>query len=111
MFELKYVLLGHLMWYLWGLVDLIIFFRCNDQHLAGGQAIVACLLAISLFFVYAWPKMYAILFMSKGGKLIPQEEEEEEEQGVITEATAVSSKAGFHGTGIVSVKIREEDDD
>ena len=108
-YELKYVLLGHLMFYMWGLVELIVFFRCNDEHLAGGQAIVALLMAISFFFVYAWPKMFAILFQSKGGKLIPQEEEEEdEEQGVITEATAVSSKAGFTGQGIVSVKIREE---
>jgi len=106
-FELKYVLLGHLMWYLWGLTDLIIFFRSNDEHLAGGQAIVALLLAISLFIVYPWPKMYAILFQSKGGKLLPQEEEEED-VGVITEASAVTSKAGFAGQGIVSVKIREE---
>jgi len=107
-YELKYVLLGHLMFYLWGLVDLIVFFRCNDEHLAGGQAIVALLMAISFFFVYAWPKMFAILFRSEGGKLIPQEEEDEEEHGVITDASAVSSKAGFTGQGIVSVKIREE---
>jgi len=110
-FELKYILLGHLMFYLWGICELVVFFRCNDEHLAGGQAIVCLLLAISLFFVYAWPKIYAILFNSKGGKLIPQEEEEEDEENVITEASAVSSKAGFTGQGIVSVKIREEDDE
>jgi len=110
-FELKYVLLGHLMWYLWGMIDLIIFFRSNDEYLAGGQAVVALLMALSFFLVYAWPKMYAILFQSKGGRLIPQEEEEEDEEGMITEATAVSGRAGLSGAGIVSVKIREEDDD
>jgi len=108
-YELKYILLGHLMWYLWGLVDLIIFHRSNDENLAGGQAMVALLMAITFFIVYPWPKMYAILFQSKGGKLIPQEEEEEDEEaGVITDATAISSAAGFTGAGIVSVKIREE---
>jgi len=108
--ELKYVLMGHLMWYLWGLTELIIFFRSNDEALAGGQGVVALLLALSLFFVYAWPKMYAILFQSKDGKLIPQEEEEDEEQGIITDASAVSSKAGMTGAGIVGIKIREEED-
>jgi len=109
--ELKYVLIGFLMWYMWGLVELCVFFRSNDEALAGGQAVIAVLFAITLFFVYPWPKMYAILFRSKGGKLLPEEEEEEEEEGMITEASAVSSKAGLTGQGIVSVKIREADDD
>jgi uncharacterized membrane protein len=107
-YELKYVLLGHLMFYLWGLIELIVFFRCNDEHLAGGQAIVCLCMALSFYICYVWPKVYAILFNSKGGKLLPQEEEEEEEHGVITDAAAVSSKAGFTGQGIVAVKIREE---
>ena len=98
------------MWYLWGLVELIVFFRCNDEALAGGQAAVAVLFAITLFIVYPWPKMYAILFRSKGGKLLPQEEEEEEDTGMIMDATAITSKAGFTGQGIVSVKIREAED-
>jgi len=107
--ELKYVLLGHLMWYLWGLVELIVFFRCNDQNLAGGQAAVALLLAISLFFVYPWPKMYAIFFQSKGGRLIVEVEDEEEEKGLMNDEslTAVSSKAGMTGAGIVSIKIQD----
>jgi len=109
-YELKYVLLSHLMFYLWGIVELVVFYRTNDQHLAGGQAIVCILLAISFFFCYAWPKIYAILFHSKGGKLIPgEDEDEDEERGVVTEAHAMHSSAGFRGQGIVAVKIREED--
>jgi len=67
-FELKYVLLCHLMFYLWGIVELVVFFRTNDEHLSGGQAIVCILLAISFFLFYAWPKIYAILFPSKDSK-------------------------------------------
>ena len=109
-YELKYILLSHLMFYLWGIVELVIFFRSNDQHLAGGQAIVCVLLAISFFLCYAFPKTYAIMFQSNAGKLVPQQEEEEGD-GVITEAHAMHALAGFKGQGIVSIKVREEDED
>lgn len=106
-YELKYVLISYLMFYLFGIIELVIFFRCNDEYLAGGQAVNAILFALAFYFAYAWPKIYAILFRSKGDKVLPDDPESDD--GSSVRNTAISAAAGFKGQGIVGISIREEE--
>lgn len=106
-FELKHILLSHLFLYMVGIMELCIFFRSTDEHLAGGQAVCSILFAYAFFFCYVWPKIYIILFRSKGDKAIEKPLLEGEDDGVMT--TAIHASAGFKNQGIVQMKIRDAD--
>jgi len=105
-YELKYVLISHLMFYMFGIVELVIFFRTNDQHLAGGQAINCVLFALAFYFAYIWPKIYAILFRSKGDKCIREPSVDSDEDGALM-TTAIHASAGFKNQGIVQMTVRD----
>merc|ERR1719209_530856 len=69
-FELKHVLQCHLVFYMVAIIELCVFFRSNDEHLAGGQGVICILYALGFYAFYLAPKIYIILFRSKGNKQI-----------------------------------------
>jgi len=105
--ELKHVLQCHLVFYIVAIIELCVFFRSNDHHLAGGQGVCCILYALGFFICYIGPKLFIILFRSKGNKAIEVDPEDDEEGSLMT--TAVHASAGFKHHGIVQMKVRDED--
>jgi len=107
-FELKHVLQSHLLFYTVAIIELCVFFRSNDEHLAGGQGVICLLYALGFYACYLAPKIYVILFRSKGNKAIEEPEGSGDEDGPHL-TTAIHSDAGFKNRGIVQVTIKEDD--
>jgi len=103
--ELKHVLRCHLLFYLVAFIELIVFFRSNDHHLAGGQGVCCILYALGFFICYIFPKLYIILFRSKGNKAI-EDDPDDDKDALMT--TAVHASAGFKHHGIVQMTIRDD---
>jgi len=108
-FELKHVLQSHLLFYTVAIIELCVFFRSNDEALAGGQGVICLLYVLGFYACYLAPKIYVILCRSKGGKIISDSDDSGDEDGHI--ATAIHSSAGFKNRGIVQVTIRDEEDE
>jgi len=103
--ELKHVLQCHLVFYIVALTELCVFFRSNDHHLAGGQGVCCILYALGFFVCYIGPKLYIILFRSKGNKAI-EDDPDDDKEALMT--TAVHASAGFKHHGIVQMTIRDD---
>jgi len=105
--ELKYSLITICVFYLLGLMEIVVFYRFVDAELAGGQAVLCELFALCFFFCFLWPKVYTILFRSKeDGTTVQDTPLLEEDEVHVT--TAIHSSAGFKGRGVVQMKIKSE---
>jgi len=105
--ELKWLLITYLIFYMNGLVEIILLYRVKNESLAVGQAIMCIIMALSFYFFFVWPKVWYVLFKSKDGKIVREREPIPQEDDHLT--TAIHSSDAFKHHGVVQMRLKQND--
>ena len=107
--ELKWLLITYLIFYMNGLVEIILIYRVKNQQLAVGQAVMCIIMALSFYFFYIWPKVWYVLFRSTDGKINQSLERVPQDEDNLT--TAIHSADAYKHHGVVQMRLKQEDDE
>ena len=107
--ELKWILLTYLIFYLAGVIEIIIFYRIGDEALASAQAIMCFVFAMVFYFLFLWPKVFYLLFYAKNDKTSMRNgllsNDDIHEKSKLTTATSASDAYKNHG--VVQMRLKE----